>query len=302
MNQKNGILLEAGTGELEILEFSINNRSYAINVIKTREILQVENITKIPNSHSAVAGMALIRDEILTLIDLKYVLENEKQSNLKNCMTLICEFNNIKVAFLVDKVLGIHRIGWEQIKKPDNIVENSQVIGNILLNNRLLMLLDFEKIVMDITSSYGTYQKRIEKIHYKKDRSEAKLILADDSAIIRRMLKDVLVESGYTNLTFFDDGQQALDYLENLRDQKGEEFLQYVDAIITDIEMPQLDGHTLTRKIKEDKILNKLPVIIFSSLITETLHHKGTSVGADAQMSKPEIDQLVQCIDELILG
>lgn len=302
MNQKNGILLETGTGELEILEFSVNNKSYAINVIKTREILQVENTTQIPNSHPSVAGMALIRDEILTLIDLKHVLENEKQSNIKDRMTLICEFNNLKVAFLVDKVLGIHRIGWNEIKRPDNIVENSQVIGNIIMNNKLLMLLDFEKIVMDITSSYGSYEKRIEKIHYKKDRSDAKLILADDSAIIRRMLKDVLMEAGYTNLTFFDDGQQAYDYIENLRDEKGEEFSQYVDALITDIEMPQLDGHTLTRKIKEDNILKKLPVIIFSSLITESLHHKGTSVGADAQMSKPEIDKLVQCIDELILG
>jgi two-component system chemotaxis response regulator CheV len=306
MNEKKGILLESGTGEVEVLEFIVGHKHYAINVVKTKEIFQVSNITQIPNTSPSVAGMTLIRGKTVTLIDLKHVLENQKESDIQKNMSLLCEFNKTEVAFLVDKVVGIHRIGWNQIEKPDKIVGDSQVIGNIVMDKNILMLLDFEKIFMDISSpnktSYGGYDKGIEKIHYNKKRSDVKLVLADDSTTIRNLLKDVLTEAGYTNLIFFDDGQQTYNYLNNLAKERKERFLEDIDVLITDIEMPQMDGHTLTRKIKEDPILGSLPVIIFSSLITNDLHHKGKSVGADAQMSKPEIDNLVTLIDKYTLN
>ncbi|MCY6369679.1 chemotaxis protein [Clostridium ganghwense] len=297
-----GILLESGTGEVEVLEFTVGSKHYAINVLKTKEILMLDNITKIPNVDPSVAGATLVRDDIITVIDLKYTLEKQYNDTEKR-MIILCEFNRTKVAFLVDKVLGIHRIGWDNIRKPDSIAENSLVIGNILMgNNKILMLLDFEKIVMDIMESYGGYDKRIEKIQYSKDRSDSKVIIAEDSRIIRKMLSDVLMEAGYSNLTFFDDGEQTLDYLRELLKEKGERFLENVDALITDIEMPQMDGHTLTRRIKEDNILRKLPVIIFSSLITDDLYHKGQAVGADAQINKPDIDKLVKLVDDYTLN
>ncbi|QXM06537.1 chemotaxis protein [Crassaminicella indica] len=306
MNETKGILLESGTGEVEVLEFIVGHKHYAINVVKTKEIFQVSNITQIPNTSPSIAGMTLIRGKTITLIDLKHTLEKEKQANIEKSMALLCEFNKTEVAFLVDKVVGIHRIGWNQIEKPDEIVIDSQVIGNIVMDNKILMLLDFEKIFMDISSpnksSYGGYDKGIEKIQYNKKRADVKLVLADDSTTIRNLLKDVLTEAGYVNLTFFDDGQQVYDYLTNLAKEKGKDFLKYVDALITDIEMPQMDGHTLTRKIKEDAILNALPVIIFSSLITDDLYHKGEEVGANAQMSKPDIDNLVKMIDDYTLN
>ena len=133
-----------------------------------------------------------------------------------------------------------------------------------------------------------------------KDRSNIKLVLADDSALIRRLLKDTLTKAGFTNLRIFDDGQQALDYLTDLKEGKGKDFKEDAHLLITDIEMPQLDGLTLTRKVKEDPILHTLPVIIFSSLITQELRHKGESVKADAQLSKPEVEELVGTVDKLI--
>ena len=125
-------------------------------------------------------------------------------------------------------------------------------------------------------------------------------MLSDDSPLIRKLLLDALTKAGFSNLKFFDDGKQAWDYFENLVDEKKEDFAKEVDILITDIEMPQMDGHTLTRKIKEHPLLRTLPVIIFSSLITETLKHKGDSVKADAQLSKPEVDVLVDVIDNLL--
>lgn len=299
MNKDEGILLESGTGEVEILEFTVKGEHYAINVVKVKEILHIDNIAKVPNAHPAVPGISLIRGEVVTVIDMRQVLENEKNDSVSKSMTLVCEFNQMKVAFAIDEVLGITRIGWSDIKKPSTITSSSLVIGNISLNDRLLMLLDFEKIVMDISPSTGITVERVKDIE-SKDRSGYKLVLADDSPMIRAVLKDTLEAAGFSNMRFFDDGQQAWDYLDDLVESKGEAFRQDVQLLITDIEMPQLDGHTLTRRVKEHKILKKLPVIIFSSLITGDLKHKGDAVGADAQMSKPEVGKLVGLVDSLL--
>lgn len=160
-------------------------------------------------------------------------------------------------------------------------------------------MLDFEKIVTDISPSTGISTEKIVDIAYQ-DRSNINLVLADDSPLIRMLLKDTLTKAGFKNLKIFDDGKQVLDYLLNLVEIKNKNFMEDINVLITDIEMTQMDGHTLTRKIKEHNILKKLPVILFSSLITNDLKHKGDSVGADAQLSKPEIGELVTCIDGFV--
>lgn len=300
MNEKDGILLESGTGEVEVIEFKVGNEHYAINVVKVKEIIEVSKVIKVPTAPPEVPGITSIRGEVITLIDMKYVLEKVKKEPIEKSMTLMCEFNQLKVAFAIDEVLGIHRINWNQIQKPDTLIDDTLVIGNIEIGENILMLLDFEKIVMDISPSSGINVGRIENIEHK-DRSKSKLVLADDSPMIRKVLNDVLSEAGYVNLKFFDDGQQAHDYLSQLADIKGEDFLNEVDLLITDIEMPMMDGHTLTRKLKENRVTKNLPIIIFSSLITNDLKHKGDAVGADAQMSKPEVGKLVELVDSLIL-
>ena len=297
MNNK-GILLETGTGELEILEFIVNNKHYAINVIKVKEVLDVDNLTKLPQTNPSIAGLILCRNEIITLLDLHYILDGQKQ-DFKSSKTIICEFNKIKVAFKIDNIVGVHRIKWEQITKPDDLSTNSLVTGNIVLDDKIILLLDFEKIVTDINPSTGISEDRVVKVEYK-DRSNIKIVLADDSALIRKLLLDTLHKAGFKNLTMFNDGKQALDYFYGIYENKKENFLEDVQLLITDIEMPQMDGHTLTRKIKEHPVLKRLPVIIFSSLITDDLKHKGEAVGADAQLSKPDIGELVNLIDTYI--
>ncbi|MCD3194495.1 chemotaxis protein CheV [Clostridium botulinum C] len=294
----NGILLKSGTGELEILEFVINNKHYAINIIKVKEVVEVDNLTELPNEHPAISGLILCRNEIITLIDLKYILDGERSSKNKS-KVIICEFNQMKVAFSIDDIVAVHRIKWESIVKPDDMSTSSLIIGNILINKKIILLLDFEKIVTDINPGAGISEEKVINIEYK-DRSNIKLILADDSALIRKLLKDTLTKAGFKNLRVFNDGKQTLNYLYDLSESKKEKFIDDVHLLITDIEMPQMDGHTLTRKIKEHPILHKLPVVIFSSLITDELKHKGYEVGADEQLSKPEIGHLVECIDKYI--
>lgn len=298
--KKNEILLETGTGELEILEFRVGNSDYAINVIKIKEILEVDDVYPVPQANKAIVGLTIVRGEVIPIIDMKYVLNNE-YSEKNHLKTLLCEFNQLKVSFCVDEVKGIHRIPWSDIQKPDSIIENpnSLIIGNINFEDRIIMLLDFEKVVTDIAPATGISKDRIENI-IVKDRRDTKVLLADDSPLIRKLLFDALTKAGFKNMQFFNDGQEMWAYLANIAEQHKENFRDYVDIVITDIEMPQMDGHTLTRKIKENKYLKNMPVVIFSSLITDTLKHKGESVNADAQMSKPEIDELVNVIDSLL--
>lgn len=296
----NNILLESGTGELEIIEFIVNGVRYAINVVKVKEVIEINKdaITELPDSKPEIAGLMLCRNEILTLVDLKYILTGKKSKDMGS-KVIICEFNQVKVAFNIDDILAIHRIKWSEIRKPDDITESSLGVGNIILNDKVIIMLDFEKIVTDIAPKTGISEDRLVQVEYK-DRHNVKLVLADDSPLIRRLLKDTLTKAGFNNLRIFDDGKQALDYLTGLSKDKKDDFIEDAQILITDIEMPQMDGLTLTRKIKEDPILKKLPVVIFSSLITDELRHKGESVGADAQLSKPEVEQLVDVVDKLL--
>jgi two-component system chemotaxis response regulator CheV len=296
----NNILLESGTGELEVIEFIANGTHFAINVVKVKEVIEMptSGLTTLPDPKPEIAGLILCRNEILTLIDLKYILNRTNAGKLGK-KVIVCEFNKIKVAFNIDDIVAVHRIKWSDIRKPDDLVEDTLSVGNILLGEKLIIMLDFEKIVTDISPNTGISEDRLVNVDYK-DRSNIRLVLADDSPLIRRLLKETLTKAGFKDLRIFDDGQQALNYIEGLRDKKGEDFIKDVQILITDIEMPQLDGLTLTRKIKEDAILSKLPVVIFSSLITNELRHKGESVKADAQLSKPEIEELVETIDKLI--
>lgn len=300
MSDKKGILLETGTGEVEILHFKVANVHYAINVVKVKELLQIENLSKVPSCHPAIAGLSLIRGEMISIIDLLQVLESQKNEKVEKGMTLVCEFNQIKVGFAIDEVLGINRIGWSDIKKPDDITSNSLIIGNINLNNEIVMLLDFEKVVMDINPATGISEDRIISAPSDIKREGKKIVLADDSPLIRKVLLDALTKAGFTRLKMFDDGLEAKDFLDHLLEKKGDAFKEDVDIVITDIEMPNLDGHSLTRYIKEHKKLRVLPVVIFSSLITKDLLHKGEAVGADAQLSKPEIEKLVGVMDDLL--
>jgi len=299
-NMTSDILLESGTGEVEVIEFRANDVNYAINVIKVKEIIDMpaSGVTKMPESKKEIAGLILCRDEILPVIDLKYILNREKSSELGQRL-IVCEFNKVKVAFNIDDIIGVHRIKWSDIRKPNNMFDESLAVGNIVLNGKIIVMLDFEKIVTDISPKSGISEDRLVSVEYK-DRSELKLVLADDSPLIRKLLRETLTKAGFTNMKIFDDGEQALDYLEGLKKDLGKSFVKEVQLLITDIEMPQMDGLTLTRKVKEDEVLKRLPVIIFSSLITDDLRHKGESVGADAQLSKPEIEELIGVVDQLL--
>lgn len=302
IDDKQGILLESGTNELEVIVFTIGAGIFGINVIKVREIINPLPIVKMPNSHPSVEGIIRLRDEVLPVIDLAQALNFPPSEDPTKDKYIVAELNKIKVAFHVHTVSRIHRISWQQIEKPTELTQglNGSTIGVVKMASQMILLLDYEKIVVDIAPNCGINVDQMNLIE-KKDRSNKRILATEDSPVLRKLINQTLSEAGYTNIHFCDDGQAAWDYLEKLRDEYESNLTEHIQAIITDLEMPRMDGHHLTKKIKEDPFLRELPVIIFSSLITEDLQHKGNRVGADAQVSKPEIVQLIETLDELVL-
>ncbi|MEK4221075.1 chemotaxis protein [Bacillus sp. FSL W8-0116] len=301
MDKNTTVLLESGTNELEIVEFEVNGNKYGINVIKVREIILPVPVTFIPHSHPHVEGIIELRGEILPVIDMMRVLGFENSRPKENDKFIVTEFNRQKAVFRVNNVSKIHRISWQSIEKPSEIYQgkSSEIIGVIKMNREMLLLLDFEKIMVDINPTSGIQVEQVKKLG-KRERSNKKIIVAEDSPLLRKLLEETLGEAGYVNIDFFENGQEALSYLESLIEEESD-IAEKVQLVITDIEMPQMDGHHLTKRIKDNPSLKKLPVIIFSSLITNELRHKGEMVGADEQVSKPEINELIKKIDEYIL-
>ncbi len=301
MEENRGILLETGTNELEIVEFGIGNNKFGINVIKVKEIINPVPITVVPHAHHTVEGIIELRGEVLPVVNVADALGFPPSENPQQDKFIVAEFNQQKVVFHVHSVTQIHRISWTQIEKPSDMYQgqDSQIIGVIKLNGEMILLLDFEKIVVEINPDTGISVQQVKKLG-KRPNSEKRLVIAEDSPLLRKLLHDTLEEAGFHYLEFFENGLDALNYLENLA-EKSADVTNEVHLVITDIEMPQMDGHHLTRRIKEHPLLSKIPVIIFSSLITDSLLHKGEVVGADAQISKPEITELIKLIDKYSL-
>ncbi len=298
-DNKKGILLESGTNEIEIMEFTINGNLYGINVAKVREIMMSAEVKAMPHSHPAVEGIFKPRDTVLTVVDLpKYLYDAPCEKGPKD-LFIVTNFNKMYIAFRVHTVVGISRISWKDIQKPDKTVSGGDegvTTGIAQCNGELVTILDFEKIVAEIAPQTTIQMSEIDKLGHRT-RSSVPVLVAEDSILLSKMIEEALHKSGFDNVTMFPNGQELWEYLHHT---KEEDLDKKVSIVITDIEMPQMDGHRLTKLLKDDKVLNRIPVIIFSSLITEEMWIKGKQLGADEQLSKPEIGHLVEVIDHLL--
>ncbi len=293
------ILLESGTNELEVLEFTLGRNHYGINVAKIKEILIYQPVTPVPNSHPSIEGIFMPRDTMISVVNLKNCL-GISDSDEEKGLFIITNFNKLNIAFHVDQVIGIHRVSWESIIKPDatiNTEDNSASTGVIKMGKELIIILDFEKIVSDISPETGLKVSDIDNMT-ERERCESPILIAEDSPLLSRLITDCLRKAGYTNLIVTMNGQEAWDKLTEYR-QEGN-VRERVHCIITDIEMPLMDGHRLTKLVKTDDTMKRIPLIIFSSLVNQEMRLKGELLGADAQLTKPEIGSLVAAIDDLI--
>ena len=295
------ILLESGTNELEIMEFAVGGELFGINIAKIREIMRAQETKRMPNSHNFVEGIFKQRGEVITVIDLAKCLNIERTENKSHDIFILTHFNKLNFAFRVESVVGIDRVSWEDIKKPDKVIysgEDSVATAIAEYKDRLITILDFEKIIADISPETSITLDRLDELGDRVE-SQKKILVAEDSMMLSNLIIGFLHKSGYKNTVKFKNGKEAWNYLTEAK-ESGLPISNYVSCIVSDIEMPLMDGHRLTKLIKTDDELKHIPVILFSSLISDELRIKGKEVGADEQITKPEIVELVNIIDRLI--
>ena len=301
MADKNEILLESGTNEIEIMEFTIAGNLYGINVAKVDEIMLCQPVKEMPHTHPAVEGIFKPRETVITVLNLPTYLGYESELQEKD-LFIITNFNKMHIAFRVHTVIGISRISWTAIQKPDKAISGkgeSVATGIAQCNGELVTILDFERVVAEIAPETTIQMSEIDSMG-PRARTSLPILLADDSILLSEMIREALTKAGYTNLKQFSNGLELWEYLSMLK--KMDQVDEKCALIITDIEMPQMDGHRLTRLVKDDPVLRRIPLIIFSSLISDEMRIKGRELGADEQMSKPEIGHLVSVMDRLLAG
>lgn len=299
MSQK--ILLESGTNEMEMLVFRVAHSAYGINVAKVKEIIRHVNPVRLPLAPPAIDGSFKLREEVLTLINLARYLDVEPENkSSEHRLIIIVEFDKMRCGVLVDAVEMIHRIGWAKIEPPSEFLvrAGTPVVSMTMLGERVVQLLDFESIIGSLLGGTGTTPPEQVTMTAAPHRGDMRVLAVDDSFTIRASLKNMLRSAGFEHLTLCTDGQHAWETLEAAK--RGE--VPLPDIILSDIEMPRMDGLYLTLRIKDDAQLQKIPVVLFSSIIRKETQNKGEAVGADAQITKFDVNVLLDTMDRLLQG
>ncbi|WP_018124800.1 chemotaxis protein [Desulfovibrio oxyclinae] len=310
MSAEQDILLETGTNELEIIEFFVHENVdgerqthyFGVNVAKVLEVVEapdgLEGSEAAP--HPSFLGTIPLRDLILPVIDLSVWLDMERDAE-ENEPIIVTEFNNAVTGFRVSGVTQIHRVNWRDVEPPPRYVasfDTNCITGTVKIHDRFALMLDLEQVLSELDGSGG--QTGTGDVERSDTRYRA--LVADDSTSVRALLSNNFAAANF-EAEVVGDGAEAWSRLEKVRElsrQENRSPLEYLDVVVSDIEMPQMDGYTLTRRIKEDPILKVIPVCLFSSLISKGLRHKGESVKADDQVTKPEFDELTSRVIQLI--
>jgi two-component system, chemotaxis family, chemotaxis protein CheV len=313
MDANNKILLESGTNELEIVEFRIDERDskgnvvpcfFGVNVAKVREIIRLPNLRKVVNAHSAISGMIKLRDQVITLIDLSQALSKDTDGIAAD-RVIVLEFNRIIVGILVHSVSRIYRISWENVEPPVRAIHDANITGVVKMEDRIILILDFEKIIGELSSSEALHTPTQELMlaHSVVNRSAKTILVADDSNFIRHTICGSLREAGYKVLEA-ENGEEAWDLINSLLQQcreKGTGIESVLNMLITDIEMPRMDGLHLTSLVRKETTLDQIPVVIFSSLASDDNKMKWKNLGASDILTKPDLPNLVEKADSLVL-
>ena len=315
------ILLESGTDELEVLEFTLRGNIFGVNVLKIQSIEQFERskLTTIPFATPANPGVFRFRDRSIPMIDLSEELgiqadvaeksASDAGQGKRGAVVLVTQFNSMMIAFLVDAATRIHRVRWSDISPMSEIFDQGgfcAFTGSVNIEDHETLIVDMERICEKYFPAQGLLDLSHEEFLHslQHERPNVKIMLAEDSKTVRRVICNVLARGNYTNVTTFDNGKLAYDALVDLIETAraaGDPLSKFVDIIITDIEMPQMDGLTLCHHIKFRHNQTDLPVVLYSSLRRDQMLNKCKDVKADAYIPKPDCVRLVKMVDSICL-
>lgn len=306
--EQTSVLLASDTNELEIVEFHIDEpdhrggttRSYfGVNVAKVREIIRIPTISRIFNSHPAVAGMIRLREKVITVIDLATVL-NRSSDTISPDKIIVLEFNRLTIGILVHGVTRIHRISWRQVEPPAAAIEGTNVTGLVKMDDRIVLLIDFERIIGEMCAEYSLHGLDVSRVESAADQKRNRTVLvADDSPFIRSMLTSTLRSAGYP-VEEYENGEAAWQSINEKLQVLGERFRDEIGLLITDVEMPRMDGLHLTSLIRREPRLSEFPVVIFSSMASDDNRKKWSDLGARAIITKPDLPNLIDIVASVI--
>ncbi|MGB0867245.1 MAG: chemotaxis protein CheV [Granulosicoccaceae bacterium] len=289
-------LLRSGNNELQALVFNVADQQFGVNVAKLDELIMPPKTRTWPGQHDAILGAFHLRTENMALVDLGYYIKPELGRTEDGNTVIVTSFNNSKIAFLVNSVDQILRVDWGMVGPPAGSTGHNGVITGIMkYQEKLIPMLDFEAIHDDIAGVSRLSTVDVDVCN-ATDRSHVRVTVIEDSQYMSAVIQDFLNKAGFNQIEMFGNGKDAFD---SLQKREGDSI---PGLVISDIEMPQMDGLTMTRKLKEIPKYRRIPFVLFSSIITKELLHKGERAGADAQLNKGDVDQLIPTIDRLLFG
>ncbi|AOY47876.1 TPA: chemotaxis protein CheV [Vibrio cholerae] len=283
-----------GQNRLELLTFRLNGRQrYGINVFKVKEVLQCPKLTSMPNLHRLVKGVAHIRGQTVSVIDMSLAVGGRPTTDVDKSFVVIAEFNRTIQAFLVSSVERIINMRWEAILPPPNGTGKSNYLTAVTnIDNELVEIIDVEKILAEITpvnedmdSSIG---EQIAQVEQEKE-FVRRILIADDSSVARKQVQRAIESIGFEVVTT-KDGKDAYEKLLEMLNEGP--ISNQISLVISDIEMPEMDGYTLTAEIRRHNELKDLYVILHSSLSGVFNQAMVERVGANAFIAKFNPDEL----------
>ncbi len=286
--------LRSGSNELKILEYTAAGDVYGINILKVNRVLaEMDSFRSIPDVHPAVRGVFNDHDRVIPLLDLGFFLGGQKIDIDGHSRVIVTEFFGLLNGFLVDRVETVHTLGWDQVINAQNVLEKDQnpyVISIVRpREDQMILLLDYETIILELMPN------RVNKELQRGDKvaptvGNHKILIAEDSSSIRDMLSLELEDHGFEVLVA-RDGREAHDMLMDNTD---------VSAIVTDVEMPHMDGLALTKAVKENAETAHIPVIVYSSIGDIGMKERAKFLQAEHHITKLNMNELLEKLNESI--
>lgn len=295
VNQRTNL---AGQNRFELLLFRLNGRQlFGINVFKVREVIQAPVLSEMPGSHACVKGIAQLRGESVIVVDLSQATTGKPIADISKAFVIVTEYNRHVQGFLVSGVERIVNMNWEQIKPPPQGAGRGHYLTAVTeLDKELVQIIDVEKVFSEIIPVDEEVSEKVKEQSHKLDLTKIMVLIADDSAVARNQIKRAL-DSVNIQTALAKDGQEALQWLENKAAEAGKNFLQEVPLLISDIEMPRMDGYTLAAAIKADPALKGIHIILHSSLSGVFNEAMVKKVGADQFIAKFHPDELLSAVN-----
>ncbi len=290
--------LKVGSNEMELVDFRILKEEdgevyegiYGINVSKVREIIKMPKLTELPGTPEYIEGIFDLRSVVIPVVNLaKWMGIVEPEDAQINSRVIITEFNNVLIGFVVHEAKRIRRINWGDIEPASfasgsGSLDGSKITGVTKIEgDNVLLILDLESVIQEL----GLYEPNIDNVPEDMDDFSGLALVLDDSTTARKIVKDALGKMGF-NVVEAGDGQEGLDKLNDLYNMYGENIASQLKIIVSDVEMPKMDGFHFAANVKNDGRFDNIPIVFNSSISDHFSEDRGKEAGAEAYLVKFE--------------